>query len=64
MTRKEKTGLGDYADSNSKEYFAQATGAYFGNAFPVEADKNLSKTDPDMYYWMSQVYGPPRKLAP
>jgi hypothetical protein len=58
------TGLGSYADTDENEYFAQATATHFGNGCPVEAMKDLSKTDPELDSWLGKVYGPARKLEP
>ncbi|MHA7628562.1 hypothetical protein [Corallococcus sp. M7] len=54
----------DYASSNSHEYFAQLTAAYFGRNKGAGANgaKWVQANDPQAYALLQQIYGSPRQL--
>lgn len=62
MKRANKTGLGDYADSNSAEMFAQATAAYFDVGYLGEDAAKLKTINLKLHDLMNKVYGAPRSL--
>lgn len=62
MEREEKTALGDYADSNSWEMFAQGTAAYFDVGYNGETPDDLKKLNASLYHLSRKVYGPSRSL--
>lgn len=71
VRREGGTGLGNYADSNAYENFAQAAAAYFGVGYldsPRQvgepARRRLIEKQPQMVELLSQVYGPMRDLWP
>jgi hypothetical protein len=63
MKRAEKTGLGDYADANSAEAFAQASAAYFGIGYYGEQSDKLKELNPDLYGLSERIYGPAKDLS-
>lgn len=61
MGREGKSTLGDYADANEKEFFAELTAAYFDVGF--ESGKyndlrRLIRSRPELAQMMYRVYGP------
>lgn len=65
MAKPGKSTLGPYADANAREYFAEATAAYFDLEFAgKEADdrRDLAKNRPEMAAFLRRVYGPARSL--
>ena len=50
-----------YASTNSHEYFAQATNAYFGRngGMGNNGPDWLQQNDPQIFSLLHQVYGPP-----
>lgn len=68
MKRAEKTGLGEYADSNAQEMWAQGASAYFGIKYdPNDKEdqvKKLYNANLELYTQLYHTYGPPKRLKP
>lgn len=63
LDRAGKTGLGGYADSNSREAFAEAAAAYFGVSDEGITREQLKKRSPELYAVVKSVYGSSRPIA-
>lgn len=63
MDRAKTTGLGKYADSNSREAFAEAAAAYFGVSDEGITREQLRKRSPELYAAVKSVYGSPRPIV-
>lgn len=52
------TGLGDYADANEREFFAQAASAYFAVGHRGEDAEKLRRVNPRAYDLLRRAYHP------